>query len=124
YGENKINVLSAPQQSIEALIFACAQPGDPMVLNVQWMKDTLDGWSQWKLLGPLGGGGAATPDGFVSYLDTRGLNVQTTCKDQMSTDSRNFTVRATATVGEVVRTTTVVMRVYGATEELYYYTVR
>jgi hypothetical protein len=42
----------------------------------------------------------------------------------VTTESRNFTVRAVGTVGEVTRTITAVMRVYGATEETYYYAVR
>ena len=123
YGEAKINILSATQQSIEALVFACAQPNDPLVQNLQWMSDTLSLWQEWKTLGPLGGGGAVTPDGFVAFLDKRGLVVVPTCKDNISTESRNFTVKSTATVGDVTRTTTAVMRVYGATEELYFYSV-
>ena len=39
-------------------------------------------------------------------------------------ESRNFTVKATATVGDVTRTTTTVVNVFGADEVFYYYAVR
>jgi hypothetical protein len=42
----------------------------------------------------------------------------------ISTESKNFTVLATATVGDVTRTVTTVYRVYGANEEIYFYSVR
>lgn len=124
YGEGKINILSAPLSTIETLIIACAQPGDPLVQNPIWMQETLTGWEQSKSLGILGGGFPPTPDGFLSYLDTRGLVVQPTCKDQMGTESQVFTVSASATVGEVTRTMTTVMRVVRQNEELYYYSIR
>jgi general secretion pathway protein K len=124
YGEGKTNILSAPLSTIESLIYGCAEPNDPVVQNPIWMQETLALWQEWKQLGPVGGGGPATPDGFLMFLDTRGLVVTDACKEQITTESRNFTVRGSATVGEVTRTITTVMRVYGATEELYYYSIR
>jgi len=124
YGEGKVNLLSAPDPSIEALVFACAVPGDPLPNNTQWMQETVIMWREFKTLGPLAGGGPINADGFVQFLDMRGLEVNPSCKDLVTTESRNFTVRAVGTVGEVTRTITAVMRVYGATEETYYYAVR
>lgn len=124
YGEGKVNLLSAPDPSVEALVFACAQPGDPLPNNTQWMQETVIMWREFKTLGPLAGGGPINPDGFVQFLDMRGLEVNPNCKDLVTTESRNFTVRAVGAVGEVTRTITAVMRVYGATEETYYYAVR
>jgi hypothetical protein len=124
YGEGKVNLLSAPDASIEALVFACALPGDPLPNNQQWMQETVLLWREYKTLGPLGGGGPVNGDGFVQFLDMRGLEVNVTCKDLVTTESRNFTVKAVGTVGEVSRTITAVMRVYGATEEMYYFAVR
>jgi general secretion pathway protein K len=124
YGEGKINLLSAPDSTIEALIFACTLPGDPLPQNALWMQETVVMWREYKTLGPLMGGGPVTPDGFVQFLDMRGLEVNPACKPMIATESQNFTVRAIGTVGEVTRTITVVMRVYGATEETYSYAVR
>ena len=124
YGEGKVNLLSAPDATVEALVFSCAQPGDPLPNNPQWVLETLITWREFKTLGPLAGGGPINADGFVQMLDMRGLTVNESCKDQMTTESRNFTVSAVGTVGEVSRTITVVMRVYGTTEETYFYSVR
>ena len=124
YGENKVNIRSAPLSTIEVVILSCAQPGDPLVQNPTWMQETLQAWQEWGTLGALGGGGPVTPDGFLAFLDTRGLAVQPECKNQLSTESKTFTVRGMATVGEVTRTITTVMRIVGTTEENYYYSIR
>jgi general secretion pathway protein K len=124
YGEGKINLLSAPDATIEALVFACATPNDPLPNNPIWMQETVITWRQFKTLGPLAGGGPINGEGFMQMLDMRGLEVNETCKDLVTTESRNFTVKAMGTVGEVTRTLTVVMRVYGANEETYYFAVR
>jgi hypothetical protein len=52
------------------------------------------------------------------------MQVTDQCKDQMDTQSHNFTVMVTATVGGVVRTATTVMRVVKQNEEDYYYSIR
>jgi hypothetical protein len=124
YGEGKINLLSAPDSTIEALVFACSEPGDPLVQNQQWMDETILTWREYKTLGPLAGGGPIDADGFLQLLDARGLRASADCRNMMATESKNFTVLATATVGDVTRTMTTVYRVYGTTEELYFYSVR
>jgi Type II secretion system (T2SS), protein K len=124
YGEGKINLLSAPDGSIEALVVGCAQQGEPLVQNELWMKETIAMWREATTLGALGGGIPITADGFVQLLDTRGMVAQPACKEMISLESKNFTVRSTATVGEVTRIMTTVMRLYGSTEELYYYSIR
>ena len=124
YGEGKVNLLSAPDSTVESLVFACAEPGEPLVQNPQWMEETVITWRQFKTLGPLAGGGPINAEGFVQLLDARGLRANAECKNLMSTESRNFTVEATATVGEVSRTIRTVYRVYNTTEEVYYYSVR
>ncbi len=124
YGEGKVNLLSAPESTIESLVFACALPGDRLSQNALWMQETLSLWNEYKTLGPLMGGGPVTPDGFLMFLDMRGLEVNQACKPMLAVESQNFTVRAVGTVGEVSRTITAVMRVYGATEEFYYFSVR
>ena len=60
----------------------------------------------------------------MGFLDSRGLSPTPTCKDQIGTESRNFTITATSTVGEVTRTMTTVLRVARQAEELYYYSIR
>lgn len=126
YGEgNKVNILSAPMESIEALIRLCAADlQDPVLFQPQWWEETRQLWIQGKG-NPLMGGFPLSADGVLQFLDSRGLVVdQATCKNAIGTESRNFTIRATATVGDVTRTTTTVVNVYQSDEVFYYYAVR
>jgi hypothetical protein len=126
YGEAKVNILSAPPQSIETLVRMCAaNPTDLLLLDPLWMQETLQLWQQCKQLGVLGGCAPLNPDGFVQFLQGRGLTLEEQlCKDNISTESKNFTIRASGTVGDVSRTLTVVVRTASATEEFYYFGIR
>lgn len=125
YAENKVNLLSAGPQAVEFLVRLCAaDPYDYKLIDQIWMQETLQLWNECKMLGILGGC-QLSPQGFLAFLDGRGLvtNAQQ-CQDNISLESKNFTVRVTATVGDASRTTTLVARVHGAAEEFYYYSVR
>lgn len=125
YAENKINLLSAPPHSVEALVRICAQnPTDFLLYNREWMAETLQLWGECKQLGMLAGC-QISPEGFMTFLEGRGLLLdRQMCSDNIGMESKNFTVRATSTVGDATRTTTLVLRVHGATEEVYFYSVR
>jgi hypothetical protein len=131
YGEAKVNILSAPAESVEALIRMCAtNPGDFLLLDPIWMRTTVMTWLECKRMGVMGGGCMASPEGFVSYLQS-GLGTNGTaieidrqrCLANISTESKNFTVKSTGVVGNVTRTITMVMRVHAAIEERYYYSI-
>lgn len=125
YAENKINLLSAPPQSIETLVRICAaNPTDLVLFDPSWMQETLQLWMQCKQLGLLAGC-QLSPEGFMILLESRGLLLERqVCQDNIGMESKNFTVRSTSTVGDATRTTTLVLRVVGAAEEMYYYSVR
>jgi hypothetical protein len=125
YGENKTNILSAGALAIEALVRMCAMdPFDIKLGDRGWMQETLQMWGECKMLGMLGGC-QLSPQGFATFLDARGLRTNAdVCQSQISLESKNFTVRVTATVNDVARTTAFVARVHGSAEEFYYYSVR
>lgn len=125
YAENKINILSAPPQSVETLVRICAaNPTDLLLYDQLWISETLQLWGECKQLGMLAGC-QISPEGFMAFLESRGLVLdRQTCGENIGMESKNFTVRATSSVGDVTRTTTLVLRVHGAAEELYYYSVR
>jgi|GEM_PF-825085 len=141
YSGEKINILSATPQTMEALMRMCA--ADPQDYALEWeqMVPRMQGWELCKTVaGP-------SPKSFVSYLENpQGclsnasvmnptlevpqvsplmINKQA-CEGFMTTESQNFTVRSSATVGGVTRTTTLVVRQpsAGAEPEYYFYTVR
>ncbi|MFZ9886007.1 MAG: hypothetical protein ACO3JL_00790 [Myxococcota bacterium] len=125
YAESKVNLLSAAPQAIEYLVRICAtDPYDYKLIDPLWMQETLQLWNECKMLGILGGC-QLSPQGFTTFLDGRGLLINAQqCQDNISLESKNFTVRVTANVNDVTRTTTLVARVHGAAEEFYYYSVR
>ena len=131
YGKNKINILSAPPESVETLVRICANdPADPLLVDPIWVQRTVMGWFECKSLGMLGGGCQVSPKGFTSYLQTGlgtdgiGLVIdEDRCESAMDVASENFSIKATGVVGDVSRTLHLVVRVYGAIEERYYYSV-
>lgn len=131
YGEPKVNILSATEASVEALVRICASdPTNPLLVDPIWMKTTVTTWMECKRIGVMGGGCMASPEGFVMYLQsgvgTNGTVIEVDrqrCLGNISTESKNFTVKSTGTVGNVTRTVTMVMRVHGAIEERYYYSI-
>lgn len=124
YGQaNKVNILSAKDQTVEALVRACAQNEvDPLLRNVVWMNETIRKWRDRN----FSQGGSLGPKGFADFLVGQGLAVASSdCQRMLSEQSQNFTLTAKATVNDVTRTLTLVTRVVNnAQEELYYYWIR
>ena len=124
YGEGKINLLSANTRALEMLVRLCAMDlSDPSLQDPQWMGETLSLWDEYRYLTPDEGGGPLSPNGFKSFLqDSRFMELNNEiCDNTMTTESKNFSVRSTGTVGDVSRTITMVLRVHGAAEEIYFY---
>jgi type II secretory pathway component PulK len=120
YGEGgKINLLTAKGPVLEAIVRYCgrkAVQSDPNAATK--LNDFLKKWVD--LLSK--GGTPLDPEGFVKVLKDQGIGIdEKSCMDVLDTKSSNFTVTSQATVGNVTRTMTVVVRVSGNAEELYYY---
>lgn len=124
YGEGtKINILSAKKPVIEALVKYCAASlADPLLRGSPWVSETLSKWQEYK----SGGLGAVSPQGFLNFLLARELKLnKDDCAAVIGDRSSNFTVKSSATVGDVTRTLTLVARAQGsAPEELYFFTSR
>jgi len=119
YGEGgKINILSAKDQVIEALMrFCAANPEDPLLENPEFV-DTMV--KKWKDYGKTGGFVSAT--GFMTYLESNELKVnRPLCQGSIGDKSINFTLTAKATVNGVTRTLTLVTRIVQNAEEIYYF---
>jgi type II secretory pathway component PulK len=117
--EGKINILSAKDQVVEAVVrFCAANDLDPLLQNPAWMDETVKGWRNYQGAGL----GPVSPDGFVGYLKTRSFNLNAeACKSILDVKSANFTVTSTATVNDVTWTLTLVTRVVSNAEEIYYF---
>ena len=120
YGQDqKINILSAKEPVIEALVRYCAQNElDPQLQQQQWVDAVVKQWMQNK----TGGGGSISPDGFVQFLTKLPLSVDPKgCKDALGVESKNFILKSQATVAGVTRTLTLVARVIKGEQERYYF---
>ena len=70
----------------------------------------------------LGGYGAVNAQGWIGFLQSQGLVVETArCESLIAEKSMFFTIKATGKVGDVERTLTTVVRVFRASEEMYYW---
>ncbi|MEI6806145.1 MAG: hypothetical protein WCK49_06515 [Myxococcaceae bacterium] len=120
YGQDqKINILSAKEPVVEALIRYCAQNElDPNLQQQVWVDTAVKKWMQYKTMG----GGPVSPEGFVKFLTTLPLSVDTKgCQDILGVASQNFTLKSQATVNGVSRTLTLVARVNNGNQERYYF---
>jgi hypothetical protein len=129
YGEGgKINILSAKDQVIEALMHYCVIP-DPNAEETDFSDDMLKGWKDYPKAGNF-----VSPTGFVSFLESNKLKVnKAQCLSAMDVKSNNFTLTAKATICKpsqtdadckklgVTRTLTLVTRIVQNTEEKYYF---
>jgi len=129
YGEGgKINILSAKDQVVEALMRYCVVL-DPSYEEPDFSDDLLKGWKDYPK-----GGNFVSPIGFMSFLEGNKLKVnRPLCQNAMDVKSNNFTLTAKATIcrpGQsdedcrkfgVTRTLTLVTRIVGNAEEKYYF---
>ncbi len=120
YGNaGRVNILSAKDQVVETLVRFCAMnPQDLLLQNTVFIDETVKGWRDYQTQGL----GAVSPQGFMSFLQTRGMNVDTaSCESVLDVKSTNFKLTASATVNNVTRTLTLITRVVDNTEEKYYF---
>lgn len=124
YSEGKVNIKSATNPTVLIGLFhACAaNPMEPVLNDGAWLLQTLQRWQEYRQLGMLGGYGAVNAQGFIAFLQSQGLAVDTArCQNMVGEQSMIFTVKAMARVGDVERTITTVVRVFRAAEEMYYW---
>lgn len=124
YSEGKVNIKSATNPTVLiGLINACAlNPSDILLSDPAWLVQTLMRWQEYRQMGMLGGFGAVNTQGWINFLQTQGLAVETSrCEGLVGEKSMFFTIKSTAKVGDVERTITTVVRVFRANEEMYYW---
>ena len=124
YSEGKVNIKSATNPTVLlGLTQACAvNPTDILLSDPNWMVQTLLRWQEYRQLGALGGYGPVNAQGFISFLTSQGLAVDTArCEGMISEQSMFFNIKSTGKVGDVERTITTVVRVYKSAEEMYYW---
>jgi general secretion pathway protein K len=123
YGQGgKINILSAKDQVVEALMRFCAEnPEDPLFQDPSFSDDLVKKWREY---GVEGQGPVSVP-GFLAFLEARGLGInKQACAEIIDVKSKTFTLTARATVNDVTRTLTLVAGVVDNKEVLDYFRSR
>ncbi len=133
YGDQKVNLLTADPNAIEALVRICAaNPQDPLLFDPQWLMATVQGWFACKSAGVMGGCPIApSPQGFMSFLQSGfatnniGLSLDNSnCQSNIGNESKTFTIYSTGRVNDVERTVALVMRMEGRNEARYFYSTQ
>ncbi|MCA9507324.1 MAG: general secretion pathway protein GspK [Myxococcales bacterium] len=120
YGESdKINILSASDSILDTVFYLCSknkntgplvQPGFTENLLTQWHRDRDEGKLE------------ISADGVIAFLERNGVEVdKKECEENIGTESKTFTVRSTATVGNVTKTILMRLRSAGGITSIYQY---
>lgn len=122
YGKpGSVNILTAKDQVMEAVTRYCATDmADQKLSSQAWMDELIKKWRYYQ----KNNQGPNTPQGFSTFLQAQGLLIDSErCTNALSTHSENFTVKSEATVGDVTKTVTMVIRVDRNVEELNYFRI-
>lgn len=119
YGKGKVNIITAEQPVLGAIVRYCTLDlGEYRTLETPYMNDFFEEWERARSEGRA----SLTPSGFSAFIKEKFPRVDVKkCQDIMGTEANTFTVRSSATVGDVTRTKTLVARIVGPSEELYYF---
>ncbi|MEM7589258.1 MAG: hypothetical protein AAF320_03760 [Myxococcota bacterium] len=121
--EGKVNILTASDQVVEALIRYCAKRPDDSRLRVKAvMVELLKRWQEHRMGKDKK---QATPSAFVGFLQEQKVEIDPQkCADAVTDRSQVFTIRSTATVGNVTKRLTLVTRVVRNVEDRYFFSVQ
>ena len=121
--EGKVNIVTASDQVVEALIRYCAkQPNDSRLRSKKLMVELLKHWGKHRMGKDEK---QATPSAFVGFLQEQKLEIDPQkCADAVTDRSQVFTIRSTATVGNVTKRFTLVARVVRNVEDWYFFSVQ
>lgn len=121
--DGKVNILTASDQVVEALIHYCAKrPDDSRLRADNLMVELLKGWQEHRMGKEKK---QATPTAFVGFLQEQKVDIDPKkCADALTDRSQIFTISSTATVGAVTKRLTLVAHVVRNVEDRYYFSVQ
>lgn len=118
YGEtDAINILSASDEVLGSLFYLCAKNRESSRIHQLGLADQLiTSWNNKKNEGGL----EITVDGIVKHLEENSIEAdKEECGKVVGYESKNFTIKSTATVGSVTKTLLVRLRSAGGIMTLY-----
>lgn len=120
YGESdKINILSASDEVLNSIFYLCVKNRDNGGLQRPGVEELLlSEWHRKKNEGKLDISAA----GVIAHLEENALEVdKEECEKNVGTEAKTFTVKSTATVGNVTRTVLMRIRSAGGITTIYQY---
>ena len=121
--EGKVNILTASDQVVEALIRYCAKrPDDARLRSKDVIIELLKQWQEHRMGKDKK---QASPTAFVGFLQEQKIEIDPEkCANSVTDQSGVFTIRSAATVGAVTKRLTLVARVFRNVEDNYYFSVQ
>jgi hypothetical protein len=120
YGENeKINILSAPDEIMGLVFYMCTKNKESSAFTRPgFQEEVLSSWSKKKSEGEQ----AISLEAIKEHLEQYSIEVDAEeCKKIVGTESKTFTVKSTATVGNVTKTLLMRLRSAGGITTIYQY---
>lgn len=120
YGESdKINILSASDEVLGTVFYMCSKNRETSPLQrAGFEENLLAEWHRKKNDGKL----EISADGIMAHLEENGVEVdKEECSRNVGTESKTFTVKSTATVGNVTKTILMRLRSAGGITTIYQY---
>ncbi len=118
YGESdKINILSASDEVLGTIFYLCAKNRETSPLQrLGFEQGLLTEWHRKKNDGKL----EISAEGIIAHLEENGVEVdKEECAKNIGTESKTFTVKSTATVGNVTKTVLMRLRSAGGITTIY-----
>lgn len=120
YGENdKTNILTASDEMLSSIFYVCAKNRDSGPLQQQGFSDELvASWKKKRSEGQF----TPSAEGVIAHLEENRVEVdKEECTKSVGTESKTFTVKSTATVGNVTKTLIMRIRSAGGISTIYQY---
>lgn len=118
YGENdNINILSASDEVLASVFFMCTKNRETSAfMRPGFEEEFMTEWTRKKNEGLI----EMSFEGIAKYLEEKGIEVdKEECSKLVGTESKTFTVKSTATVGNVTKTLLMRVRSAGGITTLY-----
>lgn len=120
YGESdKINILTVSDEMLASIFYLCAKNRDSGVFQQPGFSDELvASWKKKKNDGHF----KPSAEGIIAHLEENRVEVdKKECTNAVGTEAKTFTVKSTATVGNVTKTLIMRLRSAGGITTIYQY---
>lgn len=111
-----VNILSASDEVLESIFYMCVKNRESALSSPEALDNLMQNWRKSKGEGKI----KLSQEGIINFLKENNLDVDNDdCKKMTNDQSKNFTIKAVATVGNVTKTLIVRVRCSGGVSTIY-----